>query len=447
MHEHGPGAGVVRAIEGLISAGSLTGLTEEELLACLVQGRDPRAFAMIVDLHGPMVLAVCRQLLSDPNDIDDAVQATFLVLIRKAGLIRRPGSLGPWLYGVASRTAVRLRRSLRPLRLVTEPVHEQPPCPVDQAEQFDALHQEISRLPQKYRQPIVLCYFEGLTHDAAAARLAWPVGTVRGRLARARDRLRKQLSTRGVCLSAGLLDAMEHAGLRGRSLTSAKTHSIVKLLEHCASSRVVSLTQGVLAAMLTEKLKWIVVGVTAPSIFLIAAGTALIAGSGHGPAGKDPGPTVQAGKGAKPKTVETKALNTQKAEEELLAKVNRLESDRVEAEILEMETHALQVSLQRLISQSVSFDRPSPILAGDAKQQKQVEVFRESVHMRIDEIRKSYRNKRMILALLKRKIARESKEMGSAESETSNLSEMSQRLRTLETKVDQILEAVVKSPR
>ena len=184
MGTSGRGSMGVRAIEGLIGSGTLIGLTEEELLVRIVHRRDPLAMEMIVGMHGPMVLAVCRQLLADPNDVEDAFQSTFLVLIRKAGSIRRPGSLGPWLYGVALRTARRVRRTARPLRLMAETVAAEPPCPVDQLEQIGALHQEIGRLPEKYRQPIVLCYFEGLTHEAAAARLSWPLGTVRGRLAR-----------------------------------------------------------------------------------------------------------------------------------------------------------------------------------------------------------------------------------------------------------------------
>ena len=203
---------VARAVEGLFGSGTLTGLGRGGTAGPAGASPGPSRSEMIVDLHGAMVLSVCRQLLSDPHDVDDAFQATFLVLIRKGHSIRRPGSLGSWLYGVASRTAGRIRKMPRPLHLVAEPVEEPPPCPVDQVEELEALHQEIRRLPDKYRQPIVLCYLEGLTHDAAAARLAWPVGTVRGRLARARDRLRKQLTSRGVCLSAGFLELMDQAG-------------------------------------------------------------------------------------------------------------------------------------------------------------------------------------------------------------------------------------------
>src|SRR5262249_52031173 len=158
---------------------------------------DETAFEALVARHGPMVLGVCRQILRDPNDVDDAFQATFLVLVRKAGSLRRCELLGNWLYGVAYRVAMRARslaaRRLARLasaddladrrnRLNSAFVHAAALAP-------DAgpwLHHEVRHLPEKYRTPIILCYFEGLTHDEAAARLGWPLGTVKGRLARAR---------------------------------------------------------------------------------------------------------------------------------------------------------------------------------------------------------------------------------------------------------------------
>ena len=147
-----------------------------------------------------MVLEVCRQLLGDLHHAEDAFQAVFLVLARKAGSIRDPELLGNWLYGVALRTArkakVRLDRqrkheegdSMRrpgsgssvPVEPMVQPA-EQPALAREQAE---ALHEEIGRLPGSFRLPVVLCYFEGLTLDEAARRLRWPAGTVRSRLAR-----------------------------------------------------------------------------------------------------------------------------------------------------------------------------------------------------------------------------------------------------------------------
>src|SRR5262249_27839110 len=158
--------------------------------------------------HGPMVLGVCRQLLRDPNDVDDAFQATFLVLVRKAGTLRRCDLLGNWLYGVAYRVATRAR-VLSARRTAKAPYGQegvdglgaddgwrlsgQDAAAGPDREPRPWLHEEVGRLPEKYRVPVLLCYFEGLTHEEAAGRLGWPLGTVKGRLARARDLLRRRL--------------------------------------------------------------------------------------------------------------------------------------------------------------------------------------------------------------------------------------------------------------
>ena len=205
----------------LFLQGSMIGSSEGELLDRFVRGRDESAFEALVARHGPMVLSVCRQLLRDPNDVDDAFQATFLVLVRKAGTLRRCDLLGNWLYGVAYRVALRARSlsARRSARFGTkrgstacrariamgssDPISDA----LTKSECTPWLHQEVSYLPEKYRTPIVLCYFEGLTHDEAASRLGWPLGTVKGRLSRARDLLRRRLIRRGVTLPAAALAA------------------------------------------------------------------------------------------------------------------------------------------------------------------------------------------------------------------------------------------------
>jgi RNA polymerase sigma factor (sigma-70 family) len=204
----------------LFEQGTVVGLTEGELLERFVTGHDESAFTTLVARHGPMVLGVCRPLLQDPNDVDDAFQATFLVLVRKAGMLRRRDLLGNWLYGVAYRVAARARTSAarRTARYSCDPRAvaaladdgNVTASGMSQAAAWDpdpwpGLHQEVSHLPEKYRVPIVLCYFEGLTHDEAALRLGWPLGSVKGRLARARDLLRRRLSRRGVTCSAAAI--------------------------------------------------------------------------------------------------------------------------------------------------------------------------------------------------------------------------------------------------
>ena len=238
-------------------AGSLAGLDEDELLDRFVRGQgcaSPRNPHRAARAHGPGRAAA--HLLADPNDVEDAFQATFLVLIRKAETIRRPGSLASWLHGVAHRTAVRLKRPSRTIRLMTDPAERPHRCPVEDREQTGHLHREIERLPEKYRLPIVLCYLEGLTHDDAAAQLRWPVGTVRGRLARARDRLRERLSRNGVELCPGSWLSIRFAASTRERFPENCSGRPPPYSNKQRPLRVSTLTKGVVLAMIVDKLKW-----------------------------------------------------------------------------------------------------------------------------------------------------------------------------------------------
>ncbi len=154
---------------------------------------------MLVLRHGPMVLRVCRNLLQDPNDAQDAFQATFFILVRRCGSIRRLDSVGSWLYGVACRVAARARvgaarrRAVeeRAASRVVEAVEPSEGDETDREELGPIVQEEVRRLPEKYRAAVVLCYWEGLTQEQAAVQLGIPLGTVRSRLARARDLLRR----------------------------------------------------------------------------------------------------------------------------------------------------------------------------------------------------------------------------------------------------------------
>ncbi len=206
----GPSSGaLVREVGRLFGDGTVSGLSEGELLDRFVRARDEAAFEAIVTRHGPMVLGVCRRLLRDPNDVDDAFQATFLVLVRKAGTLRSRELLGNWLYGVAYRVANRARvvatRRAARTPLGSEAVQESAAIPRPEPEPLPWLHEEVRRLPEKYRILVLLCYFEGLSHEEAAHRLGCPIGTVKGRLARAREMLRKRLVRRGVAMPGGEL--------------------------------------------------------------------------------------------------------------------------------------------------------------------------------------------------------------------------------------------------
>ena len=176
-------------LEAIFRAGTLSALSDGQLLARFLEGRDrtgEQAFEAIVNRHGPMVYRVCCQVLGDGHEAQDAFQAVFLVLARRASSVRNRESLGSWLYGVALRVSARSRAGLRRRQsreLQSESDLNDLEAPGQVAggsgcETAGLIHQEIGRLPEKHRAPIVLCYLEGLTHDQAAARLNWPVGTV-----------------------------------------------------------------------------------------------------------------------------------------------------------------------------------------------------------------------------------------------------------------------------
>ncbi len=298
---------LIQQLERLFRHGTAIGLTEGELLDRFVRSRDEAAFEALIARHGPMVLGVCRQLLRDPHDVDDAFQATFLVLVRKAGTLRRRDLLGNWLYGVAHRVATR-SRVLAAKRLARVP-HGQDA--IDRLEKDDGgavtvrdkpdepdpepspwLHEEVRRLPEKYRTLVLLCYFEGLSHEQAAARLGCPIGTVKGRLARARDLLRKRLVRRGVmlpaaaaaqCLAlsdlrAAVPDSLKDATLQAARATAGTAGASI-VTSTSVSLPVATLADGVLQAMIMSKLK----AATVTLLVIGAVTTGVVISAAQGP--------------------------------------------------------------------------------------------------------------------------------------------------------------------
>ncbi len=262
------GAGLYH-LDRLFHHGTVTGLSESALLDRYVTERDEAAFAALVARHGPMVLGVCRRILRDEREVEDAFQATFLVLVRRAGSIRDGNRIGPWLHGVAHRVAVRARaHSAR--RSVHEPSTEIAVEPVTtpddpaRRELATIVDEEVARLPSNLRAPVWLCYFEGMSHDEAARRLRWPVGTVRSRMARARDLLRHRLARRGVSADASIvaatllrmpvppawIDATVRHSLTFATGTATAAASI-------ASIRSAALARRVLQAMVIAKLSYV----------------------------------------------------------------------------------------------------------------------------------------------------------------------------------------------
>ncbi|WP_406695076.1 RNA polymerase sigma factor [Singulisphaera sp. Ch08] len=265
---NGLGGAVLPQIQRIFHGGTLAGLTDGQLLERFAARSDEAAFEALLARHGPLVLTVCRNLLHDRDDVEDAFQATLLILVRKAGSIQLETSLGPWIYSVAYRVAIRARanRGLRARRENTR-ADLDPQAPLGDLDGHDVpplLHDELARLPERLRAPIVLCYFQGLTHEMAAEQLRCPVGTVRSRMARARLLLRDRLTRKGIGLSTGFLIGTSRqatAATIPRVLTEETIQTAMRIVAGRAAKSgllsvpVAALMEGVLSAMWVTKLK------------------------------------------------------------------------------------------------------------------------------------------------------------------------------------------------
>ncbi|MFO0949852.1 MAG: sigma-70 family RNA polymerase sigma factor [Isosphaeraceae bacterium] len=406
----------------------VAGLGESALLDRFLHRGDGAAFEAIVQRHGPLVLAVCRRLLRDPHDVDDAFQATFLVLVRKAPTLRRRDALGAWLYGVAFKVASRARA-----QAATRPDGLPEGCDVPGAgppaeslaerdESVEALLAEVAGLPEVYRAPVVLCYLEGLTHDEAAERLRWPVGTVRGRLARARNRLRDRLSRRGVgpvALGSGVpvlslpslpLPLAESAARAASA--AAKAGSLAALTTSSASlARPAALAQGVIHAMSWNPWKAAILLVAAAGT-AVGSGVALSAGEGRKlvPARPDAGvvqkdanpfeaitnkraprpylPNLPADAFPAPKEVDAAASirEAQKAYDEELKELRKSRTSlRADVEILETQIEVIKKQLSEMETQRLRYREPGapegrendPEIGRIRKEREQLEWHRD----------------------------------------------------------------------
>jgi RNA polymerase sigma factor (sigma-70 family) len=197
-----------KGLRTLYAEGAIGGLTDGQLLERFVAHRDEAVFEALVERHGPMVLQVCRGTLGNACDADDAFQATFLVLVRRAGSIRNRDSVASWLFGVARRIAARARvdavRRRKHERRAAE-LARRPDIQEERSELGRVLCEEVARLPEKYREVVVLCDLEGYTYESAARQIGRPVGTVKVRLSRARRQLLGRLTRRGLGLPAGVM--------------------------------------------------------------------------------------------------------------------------------------------------------------------------------------------------------------------------------------------------
>ncbi len=458
-------------LAGLFDVGTCTGFSDGELLERFRARRDEggeRAFESLVTRHGPMVWGICRNVLEDPSDVHDAFQAVFLVLSRRADAIRKTESVGSWLYGVTVRVAARARataihRRARERRILavasaTAMAGEGPGTSRGGAVDYDdgaaVVHEEIVRLPERYREPIVLCYFEGLTHDEAAARLGWPVGTVRSRLARARDRLRGRLERRGVTapsaigpMAAWIVSSQEtSAALRAATASlpvpvpASLARNAVRLSAGQAAtagswpSGSLTLADGVLRAMMLKKLTvaacaiaWVGIGCGTGAFMVRRARAQAPPGpaSATRSADKPPAPMIA------PKSPETPPL----LQELVDAARERLDAQRAFYE-------EGRITVDRFIEASAQSERVELLAAKSDDERRTIR------HRHVDRLKEIERRERAELQVGRGTVAdvaeaRQARlqaefEMGAVEKEDAEKSLLLRRIAELERKVEQL---------
>jgi RNA polymerase sigma factor (sigma-70 family) len=257
---------VLEFIGKLAAREALREVGDGKLLDRFITRHDGGAFRELLLRHGPTVFGVCRRLLDQEQDAEDAFQATFLLLVRKAAAVRKRESVGSWLHGVAIKMSkqLRARNALRQHTAIADPSAIDPTPDFVWRELRPILDEEISRLPGKYQEAFVLCCVQGKTHAEAARLLRCPVGTVMSRVARGRQRLQKQLARRGLVLTLGCLAAQLSDNVLAASASSSLLHVTAKAglaaissgsCGAIASASVVDLTEGVYKAMLLTKLR------------------------------------------------------------------------------------------------------------------------------------------------------------------------------------------------
>jgi RNA polymerase sigma factor (sigma-70 family) len=278
---------LVRHLRRAVAPPGPVGLRDAQLLERFLRDRDEAAFELLLWRHGPMVLGTCRRLLRHAADADDAFQATFLVLLRKARSVSRGEALGAWLYRVAYRVALRARTAARRRAERERPGLDVAAVPAPPAVPWDdlrpVLDEEVSRLPARERSAFVLCYLQGKTHAEAGRELGCPAGTVSWRVARAKERLRARLARRGLALSGAALAGMVSANataapLPGLLVSMALRAALLGGGARAAAAGAVSaqaaaLTEGVLQAMLLTKVKGVAAVVLALAVVGAGGGT------------------------------------------------------------------------------------------------------------------------------------------------------------------------------
>jgi RNA polymerase sigma factor (sigma-70 family) len=268
--------------------------TDGQLLASFIDRKDEAAFEALVRRHGPMVFGVCRRVVGNHHDAEDAFQATFLVLARKAASVRPSDRVANWLHGVALRTAMKAKAMTAKRRGREKQVTEMPEPEAAQQDQWSdlgpLLDRELNGLPENYRLPILLCDLEGKTIKDAAQQLGWPQGTLASRLARGRKLLAKRLANRGVALSAGSLAAVVSQKVVSAAVPTSLMSSTVKAAAVIAAGKgtvaevvpaeVAALMEGARKTMFLTKLKSLMPVTLAMLAILVGVGGARLLGYG-----------------------------------------------------------------------------------------------------------------------------------------------------------------------
>jgi RNA polymerase sigma factor (sigma-70 family) len=260
---------VIQHLRSAVLLRDVAGLTDGQLLRDYLRRRDEAALAALVRRHGPMVWGVCHRVLRNFHDAEDAFQATFLVLVRKAASLASPELLANWLYGVAHQTALKARATTTKRMARERQLTEMPAPAVMEQDLWNDLQplldQELGSLPDKYRVAIVLCDLEGKTRREAARQLGVPEGTLAARLARGRVLLAKRLGRHGLAIAGGALAVVLSANVASAGAPTSVVSSVIKAASLFAagqgaaagviSAQVAALAEGVLKTMLLTKLK------------------------------------------------------------------------------------------------------------------------------------------------------------------------------------------------
>jgi cytochrome c peroxidase len=309
---------ILQLIRRFVEDQSAWQLSDQHLLQQFSDHRDEAAFGTLLHRHGPMVLDVCRGVLSNEADAEDAFQATFLTLAYKAASIRKTESVGSWLHGVAYRTALKARaqsatrqknEARAPARTIAEPDD------LTWREMQAILHEELAGLSERYRVPLVVCYLQGKTQDEAAAQLGLAKSTLKERLERGRSLLRTRLVRRGLGPAAVLLATAWPSASASAYLPATLVSSTIKAASLCAagqaaapaaiSSKIAALTEGMLKPMLLAKGRTTVILTAVVAVVTIGLGGLTLAGIGWG---ESSAPGAGERKPAEPSTARTLRL-------------------------------------------------------------------------------------------------------------------------------------------